>query len=89
MRVGNVTGYPYNFTGFRRVYGVSHVALDPLNFLQFFSLKSVEKWPSYTPSKFEGPCPNCDHMAKHLVSAGFPKLEIVQIWQLGLPKVPL
>jgi len=26
-------------------------------------------------------------MAQHLVSAGFPKLEIIQIGKLGLPKV--
>jgi hypothetical protein len=75
--------------GFQWVYIVSLVALNPLNFLQFFLLKSIEKWPSYTSCKLEGPSPKGGHMAWHLVSVCFPNLEIVQVWQLGLPKVPL
>jgi len=73
-------------TGFRRVWSVSHVALDLLKILHFFSSKSVEKWPSYILCKFEGLSPNSDHMAQHLVSAGMPNLEIGQIKQLGLQK---
>ena len=78
-------GYPL---GKQWVSIVSHVALALLNFLQFFSLKSIEKWPSYTFCKFEGPSPSNGHMARHLVATGTPNLEIGQIGQLGLPEVP-
>jgi hypothetical protein len=76
-------------SGKGRAFVNSHVALNILNFLQFFSLKSVEKWLSYTSSNFEGPSPSSGHMAQHLVAAGMLNLEIIQIGQLGPPKAPL
>ena len=89
VSIGNVMGYPWNFTGFTWVWGVRHVALDLLIFLQFFSLKSIEKWLSYTPNKFEEPSPNCDHMTQHLISMDLQKSEIVWIWSQSSPKGPL
>ena len=66
-----------------RVFSYRLVALVTLKILQFFSCKSVKNWPSYILCKFEPHSFTDEPMAPHLVAAGMPNLENVQIRLIG------
>jgi len=65
------------------VFSYSLVALVTLKILQFSSCKSVKNWPSYILCKFEPHSFTDEPTAPHLVAAGMPNLENVQIRLIG------
>jgi len=65
------------------VFSYSLVALVTLNFLQFLLCKSVKNWPSYILCKFEPHSFTDEPTVPHLVAAGMPNLENVQIRLIG------
>ena len=58
------------------VFSYSLVALVMLNFLQFFSCKSVKNWPSYILCKFEPHSFTDEPTAPHLVSDAAAQLHL-------------
>ena len=80
-----------DYHGSRWVSITSNVALAPLKFLQFFSLKSVEKWPSYRPVTDCIRRKSCVYRSSHIQDGHEPSpatpstslREVVVTWQVA------